>query len=123
MGINPEPLMRNKKWEWLLIIPSIGMILLYVFIFCALNKFGSLEIYNVDPKNAFKANFYNASYYMYISGIIVLFTLGVLFFGLLIFKRKLFFSKKVTILYFVLIVIHILMQKLDVGNYLNWFFD
>jgi hypothetical protein len=115
--------MRNQGWGWLLMIPLTGIIVSYVFIFCALSKFGNLEIYNVDPRDAFKSNFYNVSYYMHISGIIILFLLGIIFFGALIFKRELFFSKKATILYFGLVIIYILMHKVDIGNYLNWFFD
>lgn len=115
--------MKNKIWGSLLLVPILGVFLLYLFIACALNKFGSLKIYYIDPKDVFNTRFYYAAYYSHFFGTLVLFVLSIVFLGWLIFKKELLFSKKITIVFLAMIVIYIVTMKIDVGNYLNWFFD
>ena len=114
---------NNKMWSSLLMVPVIGIVLLYAFVLCAISKFGSVTIYNIDPKDAFESSFYYTSYYFYFSGIVVLFVLSILFLGYVVIKKRLLFSKKFSILFLALIIIYIVSMKIDVGNYLNWFFD
>jgi len=115
--------MGNKFWNSLLLISTLGIGLLYVFILLAISKFGSVEVYNIDPKNVFESNFYYISYFFHFLGMLILFALSILFLGYFILKRRLLFSKQVSIFLLVLIVINIVTMKIDVGNYLNWFFD
>jgi hypothetical protein len=49
--------------------------------------------------------------------------LSILFLGYVVIKKTLLYSKKVSILFLALIIIYIVSMKIDVGNYLNWFFD
>lgn len=114
---------RGLLWQLFAIIPILGLILVYVFIFVAVRKFGARTIYSIDPKLVFKSCFYAISYYTHISGIVVLFITLILFFITSLFKRKLPTSKNVIILYFALIITYFLVHKIDIGNYLSWFFD
>src|SRR5690554_8150675 len=88
--------MKNSLlWNGLIIIPSIGIILIYAFICMAVYKLGVKEVYDVNPIEAIGTSFYYITYYFFSFGIIVLLVMSLMSLICLIFKREFFFSKKI----------------------------